>query len=666
MPDYTVIIEEEVTATTVTIEETVTDIILGTESLQETVVIVDNAQGPQGTTGLAATIQVGNVTTVDTDDPATVTNTGTVNNAVFDFELPEGPAATVAVGTTTTGSPGSSAAVTNAGTSSAAVFNFTVPRGDVGATGATGSTGPTGAQGPAATIAAGTTTTGAPGTTASVTNSGTSGAAVFDFTIPRGDVGATGAQGIQGIQGITGATGSTGATGPGVAVGGTAGQYLTKIDGTNYNTQWSTLSLPAGIVTTSDTGTVTSTMITDGTIVNADINASAAIDKTKISGTAITAGDTGTVTSTMIANATIVAGDIAPTTITDAQIALTANIDATKVQGTVATGGTANQVLKKVDGTDYNTTWGTIAGAVYQASAPSSPQTGDVWVDSDAVAGVLNQNDYLLKADATATYTPLAAARSGFRNKIINGNFQINQRVYTSASNLASGSYGFDRWKSNFTNTTLTFTSAPQGQMVTINSGGGLQQIVERANVSAGTYILSWSGTATGRVYNSGATAPVYAASPVTVTLDGLADVVVEFTASGGTRTLHNVQMELGTVATPFEQRPISTELLLCQRYFSRRNVYASGATGGGGGVAYIVAVQFEVKMRISPVVSWISGGIAMDGTADVNITGLYSPLPYRNGTEDGIEVLYNGPALSGDARPVTVRAALTTFNAEL
>ncbi len=64
MPDYTVIIEEEVTATTVTIEETVTDIILGTESLQETVVIVDNAQGPQGTTGLAATIQVGNVTTV--------------------------------------------------------------------------------------------------------------------------------------------------------------------------------------------------------------------------------------------------------------------------------------------------------------------------------------------------------------------------------------------------------------------------------------------------------------------------------------------------------------------------------------------------------------------------------------------------------------------------
>jgi sporulation protein YlmC with PRC-barrel domain len=51
-------------------------------------------------------------------------------------------------------------------------------------------------------------------------------------------------------------------------------------------------------------------MIADGTIVNADINASAAIDKTKISGTAITAGDTGTVTSTMIADGTIVNADI--------------------------------------------------------------------------------------------------------------------------------------------------------------------------------------------------------------------------------------------------------------------------------------------------------------------------------------------------------------------
>ena len=62
-----------------------------------------------------------------------------------------------------------------------------------GATGNTGATGPTGPTGSAATIAVGTVTTGAPGSSASVTNSGTSSAAVFDITIPRGDTGAAGA-----------------------------------------------------------------------------------------------------------------------------------------------------------------------------------------------------------------------------------------------------------------------------------------------------------------------------------------------------------------------------------------------------------------------------------------------------------------------------------------
>jgi hypothetical protein len=45
-------------------------------------------------------------------------------------------------------------------------------------------------------------------------------------------------------------------------------------------------------------------------IVDADINASAAITATKIAGTAVTQADTGTVTSTMIANGTIVDADV--------------------------------------------------------------------------------------------------------------------------------------------------------------------------------------------------------------------------------------------------------------------------------------------------------------------------------------------------------------------
>lgn len=67
--------------------------------------------------------------------------------------------------------------------------------GATGATGATGPQGPAGADGAAATISVGTVTTGEPGTSASVTNSGTSSAAVFNFTIPRGDTGPQGEPG---------------------------------------------------------------------------------------------------------------------------------------------------------------------------------------------------------------------------------------------------------------------------------------------------------------------------------------------------------------------------------------------------------------------------------------------------------------------------------------
>jgi hypothetical protein len=57
-----------------------------------------------------------------------------------------GSAATIAVGSTTTLSAGANATVTNSGTSSAAVFNFAIPRGPQGVQ---GNTGPQGAQGPA-------------------------------------------------------------------------------------------------------------------------------------------------------------------------------------------------------------------------------------------------------------------------------------------------------------------------------------------------------------------------------------------------------------------------------------------------------------------------------------------------------------------------------------
>ena len=113
-----------------------------------------------------------------------------------------------------------------------------------GPAGPVGPQGPTGPTGPGATIQVNSTVTGAPGTNASVTNVGSLQTAMFDFVIPRGDVGATGA------------TGATGPQGPGVAAGGTVGQVLIKASAVDYATAWLTLA---------GTGTVTSVDVSGGT-----------------------------------------------------------------------------------------------------------------------------------------------------------------------------------------------------------------------------------------------------------------------------------------------------------------------------------------------------------------------------------------------------------------
>jgi len=94
----------------------------------------------------------------------------------------------------------------------------------------------------------------------------------------------------------------------------------------------------ASAVSFDGTGNVSlTTVIGTGAIVNADINASAAIDKTKISGTAITAADSGTVTSAMITDGTIVNGDInASAGITYGKLSLNGSItSADIVDGTI-------------------------------------------------------------------------------------------------------------------------------------------------------------------------------------------------------------------------------------------------------------------------------------------------------------------------------------------
>ena len=132
-----------------------------------------------------------------------------------------------------------------------------------------------------------------------------------------------------------------------------------------------TSNIPAGIVTTSDSGTVTSTMISNGTIVNEDINASAAIAQSKIDGltTALSAKAPladPTFTGTVSAAALTLSGDLTvngtTTTINSTTLAVDdKNIvlgdvatpsDATADGGGITLKGATDKTLNWVDSTD--------------------------------------------------------------------------------------------------------------------------------------------------------------------------------------------------------------------------------------------------------------------------------------------------------------------------
>ena len=128
---------------------------------------------------------------------------------------PTGPAGptTITVGTTTTGAAGTDATVTNSGTADDLILDFTIPQGEDGIAGPTGPTGPqgdtgiagpigptgpagvqgeigpTGPAGETPTLTIGTVTTGEPGTDADATITGTAPNFVLNLIIPQGPTG---------------------------------------------------------------------------------------------------------------------------------------------------------------------------------------------------------------------------------------------------------------------------------------------------------------------------------------------------------------------------------------------------------------------------------------------------------------------------------------------
>ena len=309
-------------------------------------------------------------------------------------------------------------------------------------------------------------------------------------------------------------------------------------------------------------------------------------------------------------------------------------------------------------------------------------------VDSaNARVGVNNQSPaYALDVNGTIEGTQFLQGTDylspyqGFRNAIINGDFRINQRGFTSST--TSSLYGFDRWVvvhvgGTCTQSAQTFTvgspaatgyeSANYLQFVTASQSAAsdfakVRQFVEdvrtfaNSTVTVSFWAKATSGTpkvalelnqgfgsggspsAEVNVYGGQVTLSTsWARYSVTVAVPSISGKTIGTTAntssfgidfwtsSGSTynarsgslgiqnNTFHfwGVQVERGSVATPFEQRPIQQELALCQRYYQPIcNLDGSEINTGIALSATDMRIGFFLKqsMRIVPVMESTTG----------------------------------------------------------
>jgi hypothetical protein len=117
---------------------------------------------------------------------------------------------------------------------------------------------------------------------------------------------------------------------------------------------------------------------------------------------------------------------------------------------------------------------------------------------------------------------------------------------------------------------------------------------------------------------------------------------------TGATFYITGVQLEAGSVATPFEHRQYGQELALCQRYYETSHGITWSSTGYH--VSYIRSGQpFLVEKRSGPTVSFFN--VTNSGGASISISSSQSTKTHLGwqadnvGTSYGLSISYNASA---------------------
>jgi hypothetical protein len=252
----------------------------------------------------------------------------------------------------------------------------------------------------------------------------------------------------------------------------------------------------------------------------------------------------------------------------------------------------AGDVLIAIPGATLGTADKWIVAAYQRNTNPSSGTFTSVATDSLTVSG----NNIS------------ASGGFSFKNRLINANPIINQRVYVSGTATSGANqYTLDRWRVVTSGQNVSWTDSGLTRTLTCPAGG-FEQVIESLNIEGGTFVLNWTGTATATVNGTAVL------KGGTFTLPANTNATVRFSSG----TLSEPQLEAGSVASPFERRDYGRELMMCQRYYTLSNALDTIPNTNK-------FVYFKTTMRAVPTVTASAGAISggsYTGTDAFRISG--------------------------------------------